>query len=204
MVDSSLKVYICFIILVLLLIFSLRKKETYQNSRQNQNNQESDAILSFPYISSKKKIIIGGKNDIDNGDISVEGTTVATNLCIEDDDNNIENCIDQDKLKKIKNNPHHFENQICIDKSLCINESDAIFLQNIKRHLANKTYQMKHKMFNSKPGCNWGGQKYFCGNSTGVPDDYNIGCFNGKFEYVEQQSYPLWGGNRKIPGLTVN
>ena len=59
--------------------------------------------LLAKFISTKKKIIVGGKNDIENGDISVDGYTVAIGICIEDDDGSVSNCIDSGNFDKIIN-----------------------------------------------------------------------------------------------------
>ena len=111
------------------------------------------------------------------------------------------NCIDSGNFDKIINNPHKFKKQICIDKSLCLTEHDAQYLKNLQKNLQNKSFQMKHKMFNSKPKCNWYGQRYFCGDSHGIADDYNVGCFNNKIEYIQNRSGPHITSRRMMPAL---
>lgn len=177
--SSIIKFKICIIIfLVILVLCSF-----------NYVREKFQVIVSFPYIISRKKTVIGNGSikEIKDGDLLVSGTSVSRNICIEDNDNRVGNCIDSRMMNKIKNGIHHYGDKICIDNEnngkICLTEQDAKFLKNIIPHLKMKKNEMRRKMVKTKPYCNWHGNRYFCGHA-GFQDDLIMGCYNNRLTYI--------------------
>ena len=178
--SSIIKFKICIIIfLVILVLCSFNYvKEKFQ------------VIVSFPYVISRKKTVIGNGsiNGIKDGDLLVSGTSVSKNVCIEDDDNRVGNCINSGMMNKIKNGIHHYGDKICIDnensRKICLTEQDAKFLKGLVPHLSMKAIEMKRKMIKTKPYCNWRGNRYFCGHGGYWEDDMIMGCYNNRLTYI--------------------
>jgi hypothetical protein len=118
------------------------------------------------------------------GDLGVSGITETRNYCIHkkgSDPNQNSDCLTQDEIfNKVKKNyfgksilkeSGETDNKICLnttknidlpyysqgDGALCITEQDAKFLKNIRSYLKNKTKEMRKRIINSKPYCNWHG-----------------------------------------------
>lgn len=98
------KVILCIILIISLIIISL-----YTNFNKKDN---FSLETSIPVLIGKKKVLVNTKNDSklrENG-LLVNGKSISSNICVD------KSCIDKNRVRSIKNNPHYYGDKICIDQ----------------------------------------------------------------------------------------
>lgn len=170
-------------------------------------------VINLPDLEYDKRLYIGDDREwsskLTKGDLAVSGITETRNYCIHkenNDPNQDSDCLTQDEIfNKVKKNYFADENKVCLDSTtnnilknyskdragLCITEQDAKFLKNLIPHLKEKTKEMRKRIINSKPYCNWNGA------SISSTDRHEYGiyvCQDNMLThyYPSRYGYPNW------------
>lgn len=216
------KVLICLIIFLILSFSFYSEKMVDYNDISDcvvREISEDDEEFRRPLI-NKGSLNIGTSCTKKSGDINTNGEILTKQICIQVPESSENKCLNFHDIKKIKNGPHHHKKRICIDSydaevyknpttEVCLTDDHIKYLRNLRSNLSKKKYEMREKFINSKPRCNWHGERFFCGDWTGIGDDYIIGCFAGKVQYMKLGTWPYainrnwWGGMQRGSEFTA-
>lgn len=198
------KVIFCLLVfLIISLIFMFNKSKF----------KELFDVINLPDLEYDKRLYIGNdrqwSSKLNRGDLGVSGTTETRNYCIRKegtDPNFNSDCITQNEIfNKVKKNYFGDENKICLNSTdtinlkshskdregLCITEQDAKFLKNLIPHLKEKTKEMRKRIMNTKPYCNWHGA------TISATDRHEYGIYVCQDNilthyYPSRYGYPNW------------